>query len=107
MAGCIVEIKDEISEVFDRLTPHECIYNAPDKERNQDSGRSAADEFTGGVVKRKLEIAGSYDEKRYAGANDRVKERRPESIRFCQNLCAFAAKVERLSTMDEEHHKTC
>jgi hypothetical protein len=57
-------------------------------------------------MQRELKVAGSYDEKRHAGSYERVKERRPESIGLIQNQRSVSTKIERLSAVDQDYHKT-
>jgi hypothetical protein len=65
MSGRIIEIQKQALEVRDRFTPNECIYEAPEDKRNQYSDGSTLDKFSGAVMQRELQIAGSHYEKRH------------------------------------------
>jgi hypothetical protein len=47
VAGCIIEVEDQITEILYWFTPYEGIDYRPDQERNKDSDASAAEEFSG------------------------------------------------------------
>jgi hypothetical protein len=56
MSGSIVEVENEIPEVFYRFTPYECIYGRPDDERDQNSFCTSSEKIPGRVVERELKI---------------------------------------------------
>lgn len=70
MSGRIVEVQKQGLEIGHRLSESESIYKAPDYEWNKDAHGPFPEKISGGAVQRELQVAGGYDEQRYAGTHE-------------------------------------